>query len=406
MDVLFVVPYAPNLIRTRSYNLIRHLSRRGNRVTVLALWANEQERADLEQLKQECYHVEAMSMPAWRSLWNCMMALPSKAPLQSVYSWRPDLVTRLNGNVDFDVVHVEHLRGSRYGLYLKQQKHLPVVWDSVDCISHLFQQAFTHNNSLSDRLRSRLELRRTERYESWLLDKFDRVLVTSPVDKQAFASMKANGGTAPVPISVLENGVDLDYFAPDSSVAREPATLVVSGKMSYHANVAMTTHLVQEIMPYVWECSPDVKLWIVGKDPVQPIQALAENPRVTVTGTVDDVRPFLRQATIAVTPVAYGAGIQNKVLEAMACATPVVTTPQAISAIDIVPGRDALVVEEPHLFAGSIVELLGDPERQRRLGEFGLSYVRAHHRWTDVAAKLEEFYCQTIHMKDQAIAVG
>jgi hypothetical protein len=127
MEILFVVPYAPNLVRTRSYNLIRHLSRRGNRVTVMALWTNEQERADLERLKQECHHVEMLSMPAWRSMWNCMMALPSRAPLQSVYSWRPKLVAKLNGNTGFDIVHVEHLRGSRYGLYLKQQSARPVT---------------------------------------------------------------------------------------------------------------------------------------------------------------------------------------------------------------------------------------------------------------------------------------
>jgi len=406
MDILFVVPYAPNLVRTRSYNLIRHLSLRGNRVAVYALWTNEQERADLENLKQDCYQVEALSMPAWRSMWNCLMALPSRAPLQSVYSWRPNLVTQLNGNVDFDVVHVEHLRGSRYGLYLKQQKQLPVVWDSVDCISHLFQQAAAHGRGFSDRLRSRLELGRTERYESWLLDKFDRVLVTSPIDKQAFESMNGNGNGCPTQISVLGNGVDLDYFSPDASITREPATLVVSGKMSYHANIAMTTNLVHEIMPLVWAQRPDVKLWIVGKDPGQQIQELAEHSSVTVTGTVDDVRPYLRQATIAVTPVAYGAGIQNKVLEAMATATPVVTTPLAISALEVVPGRDALVAEEPDRFAGSILELLGDPVRRRQLGENGLSYVSSHHRWPDIAARLEDYYCEAIHKEKQAIAVS
>lgn len=405
MKILFIAPYAPNLVRTRSYNLIRYLSQRGNQVTVLALWTDEQERADLELLKQQCYHVEALSMPAWRSLWNCLVALPTRAPLQSVYSWRPDLVTGLNGNVDFDVVHVEHLRGSRYGLYLKQQKQLPVVWDSVDCISHLFQQAAVQGGSLAGRVRSRLELDRTERYESWLLDKFDRVLVTSPVDKKAFESMNGNCDTTPAQISVLENGVDLDYFSPDASVTREPATLVVSGKMSYHANIAMTIYLVHEIMPLVWERRSDVKLWVVGKDPSHQIRELAEHPNITVTGTVDDIRPFLRRATMAVTPVAYGAGIQNKVLEAMATATPVVTTPLAISAIDVIPDRDVLVAEEPQQYADTILELLADPARQRQLGENGLAYVTTRHRWQDIVARLEEYYNEAIQKEDRTIGV-
>jgi glycosyltransferase involved in cell wall biosynthesis len=264
------------------------------------------------------------------------------------------------------------------------------------------------SSSLRDRLRSRLELGRTERYESWLLDKFDRVLVTSPVDKLAFETMNgnSNGHAAPAQISVLKNGVDLEYFSPDSSIVREPATLVTSGKMSYHANVTMTTHLVNEIMPLVWERRSDVKLWIVGKDPNHQVQALAEHPNVIVTGTVEDVRPYLRRATMAVAPIAYGAGIQNKVLEAMATATPVVTTPQAISAIDVVSGSDVLVAEEPHHFAKSIMTLLDDPARRQQLGDNGLSYVRSNHCWLDIAARLEEYYSEAIRKEHQTFAAN
>jgi polysaccharide biosynthesis protein PslH len=89
-------------------------------------------------------------------------------------------------------------------------------------------------------------------------------------------------------VSVLANGVDLDYFQPgDEQKPREPATLVVSGKMSYHANVSMVLHLVNNIMPHVWAERPDVRLLVVGKDPTREIQALGEHSAVTVTGTVD-----------------------------------------------------------------------------------------------------------------------
>lgn len=403
MRILFVAPYAPNLVRTRSYNLIRHLSRRGNDITLLTLWTNEQERADLERLNKECCHVQALSMPAWKSLWNCLLALPRDVPFQSVFSWRPELIAGFNGNSSFDVIHVEHLRGSRYGLFLKSRTNLPVVWDSVDCITYLFRQAAEYNQrGLADRLRTRVELARTERFERWLLDKFDHVLVTSAVDKKALSALNVNGDV-PSPISVLENGVDLTYFKPDDAATREPDTLVVSGKMSYHANVAMARNLVEHIMPYIWAQRPEVKLWIVGKDPTRDVQALSEHPAVTVTGTVDDLRPYLWRATIAVTPVTYGAGIQNKVLEAMACATPVVTTPQAISAINVVPGQDLLVAEKPDCFAQTILDLLDDPGRQGRLGRTGLEYVKTHHHWDDVAARLEAIYRE--HMSDSSVLV-
>ena len=394
MDILFVVPYAPNLVRTRPYNLIRHLAERGNRVTVLTLWINEQEQNDLAQLKQLVHQVWALPMPAWRSLWNCMLALPGGQPLQSVYSWQPDLVSFLNGDARFDVVHVEHLRGSRYGLYFKEQGQWPVVWDSVDCISHLFRQAASSSQSLVGRWRSRFDLKRTEWYEGWLLKQFDQVLVTSSVDRQALASLSANG--AAKKISVLPNGVDLDYFSPDTAVARDKNTIIVSGKMSYHANITMTIYLANEIMPYVWARRPDVKLWIVGKDPSREIRALAEKTAVTVTGTVPDLRDYLRRATIAATPIPYGAGIQNKVLEALACATPVVTTPQAISALAIQPGRDLLVADNPQAFAATLLNLLDNPQQQRQIGQAGRAYIEDKHHWNNIAARLEDIYREAI----------
>lgn len=391
MNILFVVPYVPNLVRTRSYNLIRNLALRGHRVTVLTLWTSSRDLADLENLKQHCYQVHAVAMPVWRSLWNCIKVLPADTPLQSVFSWNPELLAQLNGDSDFDVVHVEHLRGARYGLALKERLGVPVVWDSVDCISHLFRQAGAHNGGFASRIRTWLELERTERYERWLLDKFTHVLVTSPVDKKAMQTL-AQDGTPGSPISILGNGVDLSYFRPPKRFPREPATLVVSGKMSYHANVAMVTNLVENIMPHVWRRRPEVKLWVVGKDPAREIQVMADNPAVTVTGYVEDVRSYLSRATVAVTPVAYGAGIQNKVLEAMSCATPVVTTPQAVSALGIDRGQDVLVAEKPEAFADCVLALLDDPDLQQRVGRAGLTYVQKHHHWSSVVAKLEGIY--------------
>lgn len=400
MKILFVVPYAPNLVRTRPYNFIRYLAERGNQVTVLTLWTDEQEKADLEQLKQMVHRVWALPMPTWRSMWNCLVALPSGVPLQSAYSWQPELAAFLNEDADFDVIHVEHLRGSRYGLYFKAQNRWPVVWDSVDCISHLFRQAAAKSESLMGRWRSRFDLGRTERYEGWLLDRFDRVLVTSAIDKQALASLSANG--AAKRISVLPNGVDLAYFAPDTAVPRQKDTIIVSGKMSYHANVTMTLHLVNDIMPYVWAQRPDVKVWIVGKDPGREIRALAEHTAVTVTGTVPDLRDYLRRATVAATPIPYGAGVQNKVLEAMACGTPVVTTPQAVAALDVLPGRDVLVAETPQLFARTLLDLLDNAGRQAQLGQAGRAFIERQHHWNEIVAQLETIYQEAI----QARATG
>src|SRR5690606_32012470 len=126
-------------------------------------------------------------------------------------------------------------------------------------------------------------------------------------------------------------GVDLDYFQPQD-LARNPKRLIFSGKMSYHANIAAAEDLSEKIMPLVWQAEPQANLQIVGKDPAPVILELGEKHNISVTGYVPDLRPYLAQAAIAVSTVRYGVGIQNKVLEAMAMATPVVCSPQASSA--------------------------------------------------------------------------
>lgn len=405
LNILFVAPYVPNLIRVRPYNLIRAVTERGHRVTVAALYTSERERQDAEKLRKVCHAVHAYPISLARSVWNCARALPSRKPLQAVYAWSPQfaaalekLVLEADGEDAFDVIHVEHLRGANYGLHLQEklgEKCPPVIWDSVDCISLLFRQSSVGSKSLPKRMISIFELPRTESYEGWLATQFDHVVVTSSMDKKALAALMPHN--SPISsISVLANGVDLDYFHPDERVEREPATLVVSGKMSYHANISMAVHLVQNIMPIVWARNPDAEVYIVGKDPPREVQALAQNPAVHVTGTVEDIRPYLYRATVAVTPITYGAGIQNKVLEAMACGTPVVSTPQAVLALRIVPGRDVLVAKEPIAFAEAVLDLVRDPSRQRSVGAAGRAYVEAHHKWPEIALQLEGVYMDAV----------
>jgi glycosyltransferase involved in cell wall biosynthesis len=303
-----------------------------------------------------------------------------------------------NGGPRFDLIHVEHLRGARYGVDLLRQGSdepaPPIVWDSVDCISLLFRRTATGSKRRLNRWLARFELGRTERYEGQLARQFDHVLLTSPADREAFLTLASDSSAAisPLDISVLANGVDVDYFSPPVESIRDEATVVVTGKMSYHANVTMALFVAEEIMPRVWRRRPEVRLVIAGKDPVREVLALARNPSITVTGSVPDMRPYLQRATIAAVPIAYGAGIQNKILEAMACATPVVTTPQAGTALSAVAGRDYLVAENADGLAEETLCLLSNPDMRRSIGESGRLYVERSHNWNNIAAQLEGIY--------------
>ena len=399
MRIAYVVPYIPNRIRTRPYNLIYQLTSLGHEVAVFTLGSSQGDLIDAQSLKSHCHDVHYYAQPVWRSLLNSAAALPSRKPLQSVYSWQPAMAREITGRAsqkEFDIVHVEHLRGSRFGLFLKSRlPNMPVVWDSVDCISHLFQQASRQSRSFFGKFMTRFELSRTRRAEGDLVRRFDQVLVTAPADRTALLELVPPGKSPPA-ISVLPNGVDLEYFHPSAEFQRDPETIVFSGKMSYHANVSMAKYLGEEIMPRIWKVRPAARLYIVGKDPAPAIKQMTQNPRITVTGTVDDIRPFLWRATVSVAPMLYGAGIQNKILEAMATGTPVVTTCQALSALQAQPGKDLFVSDDPDGFAQAVLQVLADRELQRKTGESGVTYTRTFHSWASIGSQLVSTYQQIL----------
>ncbi len=403
VNILFVCPYTPTPIRTRPYNLLRALARRGHSVTLATVWETPDERRALAEWREAGLQVIAAPLTKGRSLLNMLRTLPTPKPLQAMYCWHPELWAQIRERLAatrLDVCHVEHLRGSEYAVRLKQLG-APVVWDSVDCITMLFERARRTSRSLFGRWIPRLELARTRRYEGRLVRMFRRVLATSAEDAAALQQLArdgvAGGGPAEAAfgsaVDVLSNGVDLDYFR-SRGETRAAETVVFTGKMSYHANTTAALSLVEDIMPMVWHSRPDARVEIVGNSPPRELAALASRlaPRVIVTGYVDHVPPYLCAATVAVAPMAYGAGVQNKILEAMACATPVVATPQATAALEVRAGSDLLVADSNSGMAGEILRLLADAALRHKVGLNGRSYVVEHHNWDRIATRLEGIY--------------
>ena len=371
------------------------MAARGHEITLLALVSSAEEAADLREVARYCHRIEGIPFPRWRPPWNLLLALPRPSlPLQAAYTNSPLMLQHIRQTLQresFDVVHIEHLRGSSFASAVDGT---PIVWDSVDCISLLFERTLQSGPSLGSRLMARADLARTRRYEGRQTSHHAVTLVTSPEDRDALQNLVQRwGDPRTARIAVLPNGVDLEHFAPQGA-PRQPDRIIFTGKMSYHANIATALYLGQKIMPRVWKKRPDVRLQIVGKDPAPAVRALAQDPRIMVTGYVPDMRPFLGTATVAATPIQYGVGIQNKVLEAMAMGTPVVTTPQTSTALLACEGEHFLIGESADSFAAQVVRLLNDRDLAARIGVAGRRYVETHHDWNHLTARLEEIYQQ------------
>ena len=164
-------------------------------------------------------------------------------------------------------------------------------------------------------------------------------------------------------VHVIESGVDVDHFAPrddrPSPYRAGEIPIVFTGAMDYWPNIDAVSWFAREVMPRVLQKRGDARFYIVGMDPVATVRALASNPSVIVTGTVPDVRPYLQHAAVIVAPLRVARGIQNKVLEAMAMARPVVISSSAASGLKGVPGVDFETAADAEEFCRKVLAITG-----------------------------------------------
>ena len=399
MNILYVTPYVPSRIRTRPYHLIRSLLDLGHSLTlVTAAKTSPRHQTELEHLAAWGIQVESFPVSRTRSLANCVRAIPTLQPFQAVYEYHPEMeasLDRLLSTRHYDIVHIEHLRASRL---VRAIKRAPAIYDSVDSISLLFEQTMRTTHQLKSRFRAWLDLARTQHYEARLLVRYAQIAVTSQRDKTALEDL-ARRHLSPdaklAPVTVITNGVDLDYFHPQD-VRRNGRTIVFTGKMSYHANVAAALHFAQHVLPHVWARYPEARFQIVGQDPPSTLQQLGADSRIDVTGYVEDLRPYLAGATVAVCPMLYAVGVQNKVLEAMAMGTPVVSSLAASAGISAQSGQEMLIAETDEQMAQAILDVIERPLLAAQLSESGQRYVETHHSWTASAEKFVRLYDQAI----------
>jgi glycosyltransferase involved in cell wall biosynthesis len=192
-------------------------------------------------------------------------------------------------------------------------------------------------------------------------------------------------------VTALPPGVDTDYFRPTDDEADEPE-LVFTGSMDWQANQAAVLFFAREVLPAVKAAVPDVRFTIVGRRPPASVRALgeADPAHVTVTGTVDDVRPYLSRAPVAVVPVLFGSGVKLKVFEAMAAAKPVVLSSIGAEGLPIRHEEHALIVDGAEAMAAACVRLLGDAGLRRRLGAAARTLVAENYDWSVVAEALAQ----------------
>jgi sugar transferase (PEP-CTERM/EpsH1 system associated) len=387
MNVLYLAPFVPyppdKGERIRAFHLIRHLARE-HAVHVACLAGGEDDSASVAALAEHCASVDAVHRRPGVSRLLRALALLTATPFTVASALSPRLRRRVARKLRTQAFDAIVVFSAAMGAYVRHVQSVPKVIDFVDVESELWRRYADHHRPPYSWIYRR-EAACLARHEDQLARAFDHAVFVSNAEASLFGRRAGDR-----PVSVITNGVDLEYFAPADGgpPSADPAGMVFAGTMDYFPNVDAVEHFCERILPLVRAELPGVRFSVVGRNPTGPVEAYGRQQRVEVTGAVPDVRPYLARAAVFVAPLRVARGVQNKVLEAMAMGVPVVGTSNAFLGVDATEGDGVRIADDPTEFARAVLALLTDPEHRRRCARRARSYVEHRHRWADHGARL------------------
>jgi sugar transferase (PEP-CTERM/EpsH1 system associated) len=395
-NLLYLVhrlPFPPNKgDKVRSYHLLKHLAAR-HRVFLATFVDDPDDDVYIDTVRAMCGDLYVARLIPSKAKLCSLTGLLTQQALSLRYYHDASLQRWVNKTLAENEICATVVFSSVMAQYVDAVPgdiRPPMLVDFVDVDSAKWTQyADNHRWPLSWLYRREGE--RLLTYERAVAAQSERSFFVTENETALFQKM------APECIGKVEsmsNGVDADYFSPDP---KRPSPfdvgpfhlptipLVFTGAMDYWPNTDAVTWFVHDILPALTQAWPQLRFYIVGRSPPPSVLALASDV-VVVTGTVPDVRPYLQHAAVVVAPLRVARGIQNKILEAMAMARPVVASRSCVDAIDALPGEELISASEGGDFVREIEALLKAPTRAAAIGQSGRQRVEKSYSW---AAHLE-----------------
>ena len=245
-----------------------------------------------------------------------------------------------------------------------------------------------------------IEWRKLRAREAEACRNADLTIAVSEDDRQRLSALAPGSRMSAIP-----TGVDTDYFV-QNGYAQIPNRLVFSGSMDWHPNEDAVVYFADTILPRIRAEIPDVCLTVVGRNPSARLREVADRAGILVTGTVDDVRPSIGEASVYVVPLRAGGGTRLKIFEALAMSKPVVSTTVGAEGLALETGRHFVAADDPRHFADEVIALLRDPERRRALGQAGRRLVETHYSWATVAREFERRCEEVIAEREYALGTA
>jgi len=376
--------------KLRTWHLLRHLAAR-HEITYLAFIEPDTPQADIDGMKQVAADVETIRRSdtrkgSWRFYADAALHLLDPLPY-AVGKYRSAAFRRrlrqLLEQHSFDVIVCDFLFPA---VNLPPRLPCAAVIFTHNVESEIWRRYAEAADAPLARWLYSVQHTRMMRYEERALRRFDGVLAVSNADRSTLTEIYP--GAIHSPVHVVPTGVDTEYFtaAPSQPHSRE---LVFTGSMDWLPNEDAMQFFCREVLPRVRETEPGAALSIVGRSPTPAVSRLAAEPGVRVTGRVDDVRPYMRDAALYVVPLRIGGGTRLKIFEAMAMGKAVVSTSIGAEGLPVTDNQHLVIADGAEPFAREIVRLLRDSAARHRLETAARALVVERYDWSAVAGELE-----------------
>ena len=359
MRILFIAhrtPFPPNKgDKLRSFWELRTLAQH-HAVDLFCFYDDPEDEVHLDQLATHCRHYYAEKLSYfWSRVW-ALWALLRGRPFSAGFFYTRTMARHIHSALKSRRYDRIFVFSSSVAGYVETHSAVPKVLDLVDVDSAKWEQYAERSRGLLAGL-WRLEAQRLGAYESFLVKQFSTTLVSTPGEAELLRS-RAPGRS----IRVVENYVDVEHYNPAnipvlSHIASWQPYIIFSGSMDYPPNVDAVKYFCREIFPLIRRERPEMNFVIAGRDPHPSVWALTSDAQVKVTGSVADMRPYLRAAAAAVAPMRIARGVQNKILEAMASGIPTVGTRIAVSGLPDGLRQWVRIADRPAEFAAAVTQL-------------------------------------------------
>lgn len=281
----------------------------------------------------------------------------------------------------FDIIFATR----QMAIYALMFENIQKLIQPYDAVSEWHRQVSKVSKKIHLKVLFRITTYLTRYYEKTIYNRFDKILVVTQIEKRLLKQMAPS-----LEIYVLPNGVDVNYFAPvKPNKSPEKFSLVFVSTMSGEPTVSNVLWFYNNVFRKIKEKIPNIKLYLVGKDPVPEIKELEKDSSVIVTGTVDDVRPYVYNATVVVIPMIAGTGIKNKTLEALSMGKAIVSTSVGVQGITGAHKKHFIVTDKPDEFADFTVFLVYNPKYRRKMGHFARELIVSKYTWSRITKILE-----------------